>query len=238
MKKRFYKNAAVIHIDQGDKDSGFAIALDDKQIKTPAGKQFAVPSHALAAAMAAEWNNQSDEIIPSTMPLTQIAGTAIDRVSETRDGVIDGMVGYAQTDLLCHLAESPPELVSRQNEKWQPLLDWAAEDIGARLVPTAGIIPEEQSPDAINAFKNEIEKMDIFSLTAFAVLVGTCGSLVLALAVYAGRISADEAFECSMLDNTWQIENWGEDWETKDRREAIAAEINDIEKFFNLLRKG
>ena len=238
MKKRFYKNASVVHINQGNKDVGFAIALDDKQIKTPAGKQFVVPSQALAKAMAGEWNNQTDEIAPSTMPLTQIAGTAIDRVSENRDGVIDGIVGYAQTDLLCHFAESPPDLVSRQNAKWQPLLDWAANDIGARLIPTTGIIPEEQSPDAINAFRNEIEKMDIFSLTAFAVLVGACGSLVVALAVYAGRINANEAFECSMLDNTWQIENWGEDWETKDRREAIAAELNDVERFFNLLRAG
>ena len=238
MKKRFYKNATVSSISQGDKNGGFAILLDDKKIKTPAGKAFMVPSNALAGAMADEWNNQGDEVIPSTMPLTQIAGTAIDRVSETRDGVIDGALGYGQTDLLCHFAENPPELVSRQRDMWQPLLDWAANDIGARLIPTAGIIPKEQSTDAINAFRNEIEKMDIFSLTGFALLVGACGSLVLALAVYLGRINANEAFECSMLDNTWQIENWGEDWETKDRREAIAAEINDVEKFFNLLRAG
>ncbi len=235
MKKRFYKNASIV---QSVEDAGFAISLDDKQIKTPAGKPFVVPSNALAGAMAGEWNNQTDEIIPSTMPLTQIAGTAIDRVSETRDGVIDGALGYGQTDLLCHFAENPPELVSRQRDMWQPLLDWAADDIGAKLIPTIGIIPKEQSPDAINAFRNEIEKMDIFSLTGFALLVGACGSLVLALAVYMGRINANQAFECSMLDNTWQIENWGEDWETKDRREAIATEIKDVEKFFDLLRTG
>jgi len=133
------------------------------------------------------------------------------------------------------LAESPPELVARQREKWQPLLDWAHTTFGARLVPTNGIIPKPQSDDTINALRKEIEKIDTFNLTALAVLTGTCGSIILALALYHGRISGEEAFECSMLDNAWQAENWGEDWEAKERADAILSEIKQTETFFRLL---
>ncbi|MDH5489895.1 MAG: ATPase [Rhodospirillaceae bacterium] len=232
MKKRFYKSATIAP----DLDAnGYLVSLDDKKIMSPAGKEFLLPTSALAEAIASEWNAQTDEIIPSSMPMMQIAGTAIDRVSETRQDVIEGILKYAQTDLLCHLAENPPDLVKRQREKWQPLLDWAHATFGARLVPTNGIMPKPQSDDAINALRAEIEKIDNFNLTALAVLTGTCGSIILALALYHGRISGEETFECSMLDNAWQVENWGEDWETKERSDAILSEIKQTETFFSLL---
>lgn len=232
MKKRFYKNATFAEYD---KDGGFSILLDGKKIMTPAGNALLVPSAPLAEAIADEWNRQADEIIPQTMPLMQIAGTAIDRVSNAQQDTIEGILKYAQTDLLCHMAVSPPELVQRQHAKWQPLLDWATNALGAKLIPTNGIIARVQAEETINAFRREIEKMNMFNLTALAVLVGTCGSLVLALAVYHKHINADTAFACSMLDNNWQVENWGEDWEAKERADAILAEIKEIETFFNLL---
>ena len=233
MKKRFYKSATVAPSPDAN---GLFVLLDGKKIMSPAGKSFLLPTSALAEAIASEWNAQLDEVIPSSMPMMQIAGTAIDRVSETRQDIIDGILKYAETDLLCHLAESPPDLVKRQSEKWQPLLDWAHTTFGARLVPTNGIIPKPQSDDAINALRTEIKKIDTFNLTALAVLTGTCGSIILALALYHGQISGEEAFECSMLDNLWQVENWGEDWEAKERADAILSEIKQTETFFSLLR--
>lgn len=235
MKKRFYKDATISDDLDGN---GYCVLLDGKKIMTPAGEPFLLPTSVLADAIASEWNAQLDEIKPTTMPLTQIAGTAIDRVSKTREDVIDGLLKYAGTDLLCHLAENPPELVERQQAKWQPLLDWAASELGARLIPTNGIIAKTQSDDAISALRQEIEKIDTHNLTALAVLVGTCGSIVLGLALYHKHINAQTVFDCSMLDNTWQAENWGEDWEAKERAELVMAEIKDIEKFFELLREA
>jgi len=232
MKKRFYKNAAI-SADQNT--NGYFVILDDKKIMSPAGKEFLLPTSALAEAIAGEWNLQTDEIVPSTMPMMQIAGTAIDRVSETRQDIIDGILKYGETDLLCHFAESPPQLVARQHEKWQPLLDWAGETLGIKLVSTSGIIPKSQPDETIDSIRKEIEKVDTFRLAALAILTGVCGSVVLALAVHRGHINAQQAFECSMLDNLWQVENWGEDWEAKERADAIFSEIKQIETFFNLL---
>jgi chaperone required for assembly of F1-ATPase len=41
---------------------------------------------------------------------------------------------------LCYRATSPQELIDRQALHWDPLLDWAASDLGARLNVTQGVI--------------------------------------------------------------------------------------------------
>lgn len=48
----------------------FALVIDgSKVLYTPSGNVFAVPSHALAIAAAAEWDAQSDFVRVATMPL-------------------------------------------------------------------------------------------------------------------------------------------------------------------------
>ena len=84
--KRFYKHAEV-----GAHEEGHAILLDGRVVKTPSKRPLAVPSLALAQAMAAEWEAQKDEIDPRSMWLTKLANTAIDLVAPRREAVIDSM---------------------------------------------------------------------------------------------------------------------------------------------------
>ena len=65
---------------------------------------------------------------------------------------------------------------------------------------------------------------------------GVCGSIVVALALLEGRLSAEEAFEVSQLDETYQIEQWGEDAEATKRRANVRAEIVACRRFVDLLR--
>jgi len=50
-----------------------------------------------------------------------------------------------------------------------------------------------------------------------------------------GRIDADEAFAASQLDESFQIEAWGEDAEEAQRRAALAADIAAAARFIRLL---
>ena len=118
--KRFYKNVDVVPAG-----GGFGVTLDGKPIKSPAKADFTLPSQALAEAIAAEWDAQADEVVPSTMPLMQLAATAIDKVAPNREVIIDTVAPYGGTDLLCYRAEAPAALAARQAAAWQPLLDWA-----------------------------------------------------------------------------------------------------------------
>lgn len=228
--KRFYKQANV-----AETEDGFAIQLDGRGVKTPAGKKLAVPSRALAEAVAAEWDCQADEVQPSSMPMTQLASTAMDRVGPERAAILEQLANYAATDLLCYRAGFPPELVERQTRQWQPLLDWAAETLGARMVTTSEIIAVEQPAEALAALAARLEGYDVWRLTVAQAACAASGSLVLALALVEGRLTGSETFERSQLDEMFQIEQWGEDAEAAERRENLRRDILAAERLLALI---
>ncbi|MGK9164745.1 ATPase [Inquilinus limosus] len=218
--KRFYKTVTVV--PAGD---GFGIALDGKPIRSPAKADFILPSRALAEAVAAEWATQGDDVVPATMPLMQLAATAIDRVAPNRAHIIDTVSGYGGTDLLCYRAETPAALAERQKAAWQPLLDWAMTALDAPLTATSGIVHQPQPDSSLAALRAAVAAQDEWRLTALHQATALTGSLVLGLALLAGRIDADTAFELAELDASFQIERWGEDAEAAARRATLRAEL-------------
>ncbi|WP_207457933.1 ATP12 family protein [Azospirillum sp. SYSU D00513] len=229
--KRFYKAVSVEAVD-----GGFDVRLDGRPIRSPAKAPLVIPSEPLARGIAAEWEAQGDDIKPSDMPLMQLASTAVDLIGKGRAQIVDGVVGYAGTDLLCYRAEHPQPLVDRQARLWQPLLDWATLRYDAPLQVCAGLMPKPQPEHAIRALRAAVEEMDDWTLSAFQTATGACGSLVVALALFEGRIDAEEAFEVSQLDETFQIEQWGEDAEATKRRANLRADIASCRRFVDLLR--
>lgn len=228
--KRFYKTAAVAPAEGG----GFAVTLDGKPIRTPAGTPFAVPSLGLAEAIATEWGAQGDTLQPHTMPLMQLASTALDRVGPRRDAVIDELLNYAATDLLCYRAAEPAELAERQQRAWQPLLDWAARRFAAELSVTTGIVPVTQPEPALAALRRATAALDDWRLTALQSATAAAGSLVVALAMLEGEIDADKAFVVAFLDEIYQAELWGDDYEAEDRRDRLRADLEAAQRFARL----
>lgn len=229
--KRFYKQAAV-----AETEDGFAVHLDGRPVKTPAGRRLAVPFRALAEAMVAEWQEQGEEIKPKSMPMTQLASTALDRVGPERATIIEQLIRFADTDLLCYRADFPPDLVARQTSQWQPLLDWAAEAVGGRLVVTSGVVAVPQPAEALAALLARLESYDDWRLCAAQAACAASGSLVLALAMVEGRLTGQQTYEVSQLDETYQIEQWGEDWEAADRRAALQRDILAAERLLTLAK--
>jgi len=134
--KRFYKQAMVTEDKQG-----FGVALDGRPVRTPAKHALAVPTHSLAAAIAAEWQAQGERVDPRALPLTRLASIARDLVAPRRSAVVAEIVKYAGTDLVCYRAEEPAALRDRQHAAWQPHIDWAAQRFGAPLGVTSGVLP-------------------------------------------------------------------------------------------------
>jgi chaperone required for assembly of F1-ATPase len=229
--KRFYKRAAVV-LAAG----GHGVTLDGRLVKTPGKRDLVAPSAALAAAVAAEWEAQQGEIRRETMPLTRLAGVTIDRNATAREAVVRQVAYYAGTDLVCYRASHPPALSARQQAVWQPLIDWVTARYAAPLVVTNGVIPAGQPAASLAAFAATVAAHDDFSLTALHAATTACGSLIIALALLEGRLDAGEAFAASQLDETFQIESWGEDSEQTKRRTALAAEITAAAQFMSLLR--
>ena len=228
--KRVYRQVTTRPVE-----GGWGVALDGRPMRTPAKHELVVPTEALAAAIAEEWDAQQNEIRPVTMPLTRLAATTIDRTAKLRDQVAAEAAKYAGTDLVCYRAEHPPELIARQQAMWGPLLDWAMLRYDAPLSVTSGVIPTRQPPEALNAFAAVVSALDIFRLTALHTLTAACGSLIIALALFEGRLDAEAAFAASQLDESFQIEQWGEDAEAVARRNALAEDITSAARFAALL---
>jgi len=106
----------------------------------------------------------------------------------------------------------------------------------APLVVTSGVIPKSQSEESLRAFASAVAEHDDFALTALHVATAACGSLVIGLALTQGHLDAEGAFAASQLDESFQIEAWGEDAEQAARRRALAADIQAAARFISLLR--
>ncbi|HTT97766.1 MAG TPA: ATP12 family protein [Rhizomicrobium sp.] len=226
--KRFYKSVSV-----GD---GNAVLLDGRPLKTPRGAALDLPAHTLAEAIAEEWRAQGDEIDAQSMPLTKLANTAIDGVTPRREEVVAEIAGFAKHDHLCYRTDAPAELVRRQSEAWDPLLDWAAERYGAPLIPAKGITSVAQPETSIAALRKAVEALDPFALSALHVIASICGSLVLGLAVIDKRVSAEEAFALSQIDERFQAEKWGLDSEAEARAKRLEQELATAARFMDLSR--
>jgi chaperone required for assembly of F1-ATPase len=230
--RRFYRNAVV-----AERGGGFAIALDGKPVRTPAKADLILPTRALAEAVADEWQGQGDDIRPQSMCLTRLASTGIDRVGPQREAVIEEIAAYAATDLVCYRAEGPWELTKREDAAWRPLLDWAARRYRARLRVAAGVVPLDQSPAPLQRLKRAAAAMDDMTLTGLHHATAACGSLVIGLALAEGHIDAARALELSLVDETFQIERWGEDGLQARRRENLRQDIASAARFMELCRR-
>lgn len=231
--RRFYEQADI----RAD-DGGYTVVLDGRPVRTPGKAVLRVPSASLARAIAAEWADQGETIEPQTMPLTRLAATAIDRIAAERPSVVEAVVAYAETDLLCYRADGPTELVERQESHWQPLLDWLEESHGARLEPVAGLMPRAQGAASVERIRAAVEALNDFALSALQSATGSAGSVVVALALFRRRIGAPDAVAISQLDEIYQAELWGDDAEARRVREARAADIEAAARFLELLEEG
>lgn len=227
--KRFWKAAQAV-----DAEGGFSVELDGRAVKTPAKAPLLVPTRAMAEAIAAEWDAQEGEIKPAAMPVTRAANASIDKVAHQHAEVATLIAAYGDSDLLCYRADSPAELAERQAAAWDPLLDWAQESFGARLLPVQGVMHQPQPPEALERLAREVHAMDAFRLAAFHDLVGISGSLVIGLAAVREARPIGELWQLSRIDETWQEEMWGVDEEAREHAAMKQSDFFAAKHFHDL----
>ncbi len=217
-------------------DGGIGVRLDGRPIKTPAKAALLLPTAALAEAIAGEWRAQKQDIDPLAMPLTRLANTAIDRVAPRRAEVIEEILAYGGSDLVCYRVERPAELAARQASVWQPLLDWLAAQHGARLETLFGVTHQAQPQAALDALGRAVDCFADMELAALHSATSASGSLVVALALAARRIDAEAAFTASQLEEAFQAERWGEDEEAAQRQAELRADLAAAADFIDYCR--
>ena len=228
--RRFYTDVTIAAAD-----GLWRILLDNRALRTAAGKPLAIPSERLAGIIAAEWREQGERIDLYTMHITRLTYGALDRPPEAWDAAAKEAARFAGTDLVCYLADGPAILRDRQQAAWAPLREWAAQAHGVALEAVAGIIPKAQPEASLEAVRTHVASLDIFRKAGIAQAVPLFGSAVLGLAVERGRLTAAEAYELSRIDEAFQQERWGEDAEAVKRTERGRAEAAALDTWFAAL---
>lgn len=231
--KRFYRTAS-----SAPAEGGHGVLLDGRPIRTPARRPLVVPSAALAAAVADEWQAQGEKIDPGTMPTMRLVATALDRVVDERAAVEADLMAFGASDLVCYRAVSPVELALRQATLWDPLVEWAALALDAPLATTTGLMTVEQAPSSLEALGRHLSRLPPLELVAVHAVTVATGSLVLALALHASELDAERTFEAGLVDELYNLEVWGEDPEGRARIEGLRAEIASAWRLLALLRQG
>jgi len=214
--KRFYKAVSVVPVEEG-----FAVHLDGKPVRTPGKALLALPTEAAAVLVADEFAEQGETINPVTMPVMRLVNTAIDGVASDPQAVLEDILRFAASDLLCYRTDAPQGLVERQNEHWDPVIDWARAALGARFNLAEGIIHVEQPRESIAVLGSYLaQRAEPLRLAAIHLMTSLTGSALLALAVDFGELDVEAAWAAGHVDEDWQIEHWGQDAEAVARRAA------------------
>ena len=230
LRKRFYTTAGVAQ--NGDV---FEVALDGKPVRTPARRALATPSRDLSQAIADEWQVQTDMIDPANMPLTRLANSIIDGIAEKPELVREEIVKYLGSDLLFYRADGPEPLIERQVAAWDPVVAWAANELGARFIMVEGVVFAAQPPEAVGAASKAIPT-DIWRLGAAHSVMTLTGSSLLALALAQDAISLDAAWNAAHVDEDWQMDQWGRDTLAMQRRDYRLAEMKAAAAILKFIR--
>lgn len=227
-RRRFWKTAEVAG------EGPFGVALDGRPVKTPLKAPLAVPTRALAEAMAGEWGEQGEKIDPFAMPMTRLANTAIDRVRPERERIVEEIVQFAASDLVCYRAAEPADLVALQAEAWDPIIDWAMRRLDAVFTVGPGVVHRAQASAALERVRALLSSRDEWALTAIHNFATLTGSGLLAAMLAEGAIAPEDAWAAAHVDEDWQASQWGADEEAEARRLRRWGEFMEAWRFLQL----
>ncbi|MGH1402644.1 MAG: ATP12 family chaperone protein [Alphaproteobacteria bacterium] len=233
--KRFYK-LVTIEETQG----GYQICLDGRAVKTKSGAVLIAPNQATADQVMCEWAGQGEEIIPDTMPFTQILNTMIDRVMVEREAMNLYVLKYLNTDLICYPAPEPESLAQLQEKLWSSYLRWFEDKFGVALKTTTGLVALSQDDAAHEKVAEFVGNLDHMRFTLLQLVTSVSGSLVLAMALLEKHVSAKEAFEACFIeehykDVLYDAEKYGQDPMTAKKQAAALRDLEAVERYLSFI---
>jgi chaperone required for assembly of F1-ATPase len=218
--KRFWKEVAT-----EPADGGWRVTLDGRPMKTQGGAPQIVPTVALAELLAAEWRAQGDEIDPAAFPARDTADYAIDMVAYDKPSVVAKILRYGETDTLCYRADPDEPLHKRQWAEWEPVVTAFEAREGVRMERVSGIVHKPQPAATLATLKARLEALDPFTLAALEVLTSLSASLTVGLSALELEADPDVLWRAAELEEAWQVELWGSDWEAEERRKRRKADF-------------
>lgn len=230
--KRFYNLVSTEKAEEG-----YHILLDGRPVKRKSGGTLACLNEHIANRVRREWSEQKEDVIPDSMPFTQIENTRLDRVVNEREAMSINVLKFLDTDLLCYMTDMPKDLALRQDASWGPWRKWFDEKFDVSLQTTTGLAALTQDPKAHLAAKKYVQDLDDPRFTILQIVVPACGSLILGLAFLDGAANAQDVFDAIFVEENYKAElydaeKYGADPLTQKKQNATQ---NDLQAAFEYL---
>ena len=96
---------------------------------------------------------------------------------------------------------------------------------GVRMERVSGIVHKPQPAATLATLKARLEALDPFTLAALEVLTSLSASLTVGLSALEPEADPDVLWRAAELEEAWQVELWGSDWEAEERRKRRKADF-------------
>jgi chaperone required for assembly of F1-ATPase len=140
------------------------------------------------------------------------------------------VMNYLNTDLICYRADNPEELVKRQDDIWQPWVEWFDDKYKAKLQTTSGLAALKQDDKIHEALAQHIREMDDDRFTILQMLTPASGSIILAVAFVEGDAGEDDILNSAFLEENYKYDLYNEDLHggdplTEKKKKALKADL-------------
>lgn len=232
--KRFWKEVSVV---LSEAPPGHEVRLDGRAFRLPGGHPLILHSSALAEAIADEWRAiaPGEAFRTAELPLTQMAGTQIERVALDRDQIIGGLMAYGESDLLCYRASGG--LGREQDTLFDPVLEVFSTRYGISPPVTRSLLPLSVGADLHEVLAQILTGFDDAALTCAAICAPATGSLILAIGLAEGWIESAQASLMASVEERYQMQQWGEDDALLQEIERSGVDISEAVRFLALSRE-
>ena len=105
-----------------NQDTGI-IYLDYKELKSPDGKSLNLPYN-ISKKVFCEWKKIKDKIYPNKMPFYSYSVTAVDKILNNENLIIQNLENILNMDLILFRSKDDEELYNYIEDLWEPFLEW------------------------------------------------------------------------------------------------------------------
>ena len=216
------------------RNSNFLIERNNKFLKTPDGNLISIPYKKIVQLILTELNKKTTS--NDSVTYIKITNSAIDKIIKDKDSFINKIASQIHSDTICYFSKTPESLLQLQIDSWKPLLKWIKKTYSVELNYSYSFEPLIQNKNNIQIIKEILVGCDVFKLSGISTLCQLTGSLVISLALCDSRLTYEEAFRASQLEESYQLSRWGKDSEASNRRKAISADIYKASNYLDALR--
>ena len=155
----------------------------------------------------------------------QLERLTAERAPYEREAFIAEVMNYAGTDLLCYRAPKTDKICNRQDQVFTPITSAITLALGIRMEVTDALAPIAQPTESLSRLEALLTQASDRELAGLYVLTPLLGSALLAVGLWKGLITLDQAIQAATLDEVFQAEQWGEDAEENAARAAKCEDL-------------